>query len=57
MEEHFSEEESRFWNEWFDVSSLPDDLRKKLSIYDLKRLAQRAIAVLSNMANDRETRS
>lgn len=35
--------DSPFWDRWFNVSHLDEDLRRKLSAYDLIRLGQRAL--------------
>ena len=31
------------WDRWFDVSSLDRDLRRKLSVHDLRRLGTHAV--------------
>jgi hypothetical protein len=38
--------EKIFWDEWFYVASLPDDLKRKLSAHDLRPLGDHAIRAM-----------
>jgi hypothetical protein len=57
MSDDHTPEAERFWNEWFDPSTLPDDLKRKLSYYDMRRLGQRAHTILLGMAEDIERKA
>ena len=54
MSDDHALDEKRFWHEWFDASTLPDDLKRKLSLHDMRRLGLRAITILLSMAEDKE---
>lgn len=35
-----------FWDRFFDVSNLPNDLKRKLSLHDLRRLGYHALKAM-----------